>query len=455
MKLSVAAIVEATHASNSASTPSLPADTAFDGVSIDSREVTAGELFVPIVALRDGHDFIDDALTRGATGFLCRREHPLSNRPEALVVADTTIALQDLARAMRRRLPEKLAAITGSVGKTSTKDLTAAILRVHGPTIASAKSFNNELGVPLTLLNGPDDAWSGVLEMGARGTGHISFLCDIARPTIGLITNIGSAHLEKFGSRDAIADAKSELLASLPASGVGVLDRDGDLFDRLAARSSAPIVSFSATGDRRAPVVAEDIVVDHELRVRFRLLLHGESAVVELGARGRHQVSNALGAATVAHHLGSSLGEIVDGLATTKLSPLRMEVLILANTLTLLNDTYNANPVSMRAALDALAGLGATRRIAVLGTMAELGDGSVDMHRSIADHAQSLDVDTVLSVNEPSYGVENFDSIEMALQALLALDLGPGDALLVKGSRVAGLERLVAAYKNSLQEEAI
>jgi UDP-N-acetylmuramoyl-tripeptide--D-alanyl-D-alanine ligase len=314
---------------------------------------------------------------------------------------------------------------------------------VRANAVVSAKSFNNELGVPLTLLNGPDDAWAGVLEMGARGPGHISFLCDIARPTVGVITNIGSAHLELFGSREVIADSKSELIASLPADGVAILNLDSDLYARMASHANAPIVSFSAEGTNQADVFASDIHIDDDLRSSFLLTIHGQQLEVSLGARGRHQVANALAAAAGAHALGSTVDEIIEGLSTSDLSPMRMELLALPGGTRLLNDTYNANPVSMRAAIDALVALQARRRIAILGTMAELGPERAELHREIAQYAASVGVDVVLSVNESTYGVETLSSIESAVQACTSLALGPDDAVLVKGSRVAELERLV------------
>jgi UDP-N-acetylmuramoyl-tripeptide--D-alanyl-D-alanine ligase len=423
----------------SASSPTI----SVSGVSTDSRDVTTGELFVPIVAERDGHDFVEAALARGAAGFLAAVGSQHVGHERAVVVTDTTEALQDLARYARRRLPSRVAAVTGSVGKTSTKDLLGAILRLRGNAIVSAKSFNNELGVPLTILNGADDAWAGVLEMGARGPRHIAFLCDIAHPTVGVITNIGSAHLEMFGSREVIADSKSELVASLPLDGVAVLNFDSDMYARMASHASAPVVSFSADGSKGADFFASDIRVDDDLRASFEMTMHGQHLRVMLGARGRHQVGNALAAAAAATALGSTVEEIVEGLSTSDLSPMRMDLVTLPTGTRVLNDTYNANPVSMRAAIDALVGLPAQRRIAILGTMAELGPERVELHREIAQYAEKVGIDIVLSVNESTYGVKTLSTIDEAVQACASLALGPDDAVLVKGSRVAELERLV------------
>jgi UDP-N-acetylmuramoyl-tripeptide--D-alanyl-D-alanine ligase len=413
------------------------------GVSTDSREVTPGQLFVPIVADRDGHDFIDAARERGAAAWLSSGPANSADNDRCVHVADTTQALQQLGRYARSRLPNQIAGITGSVGKTSTKDLLGAILRVRGAAMVSAKSFNNELGVPLTLLNASDDAWAGVVEMGARGPGHIRFLCDLAKPTVGVITNIGSAHLEMFGDRETIADSKSELIAALPAGGTAVLNYDSDLYARMVSHATTSVVSFSADGNVAAQVRAHDVTLDNQLCASFELVLHDARFPVTLAARGRHQVANALAAAAVAHALGSTADEIRKGLATLDLSPMRMELVTLASGATVLNDTYNANPVSMRAALDALAAIPAQRRIAVVGTMAELGPDRDALHRDVATYAKSIGIETVLSVCEPAYGVENFDGLSATAEACASLELGPGDALLVKGSRVAELERLV------------
>jgi UDP-N-acetylmuramoyl-tripeptide--D-alanyl-D-alanine ligase len=413
------------------------------GVSIDSREVLPGQLFVPIVADRDGHDFIEAARNRGAVAWLSSNTATSPDEGRRVSVADTTAALQELGKYGRLQLPNRIVGITGSVGKTSTKDLLGAIIRVRGSAMVSAKSFNNELGVPLTLLNAPDDAWAGVVEMGARGPDHIRFLCDIARPTIGVITNIGTAHLEMFGTRETIADSKSELIASLPADGAAVLNFDSDLYARMASHSTANVVAFSADGNVGADVRATDVVLDDQLCASFQMILHDERFQVSLAARGRHQVGNALAAAAAAFALGSTVGEIQQGLSTSAMSPMRMELVTLASGAKIINDTYNANPVSMRAALDALSALPARRRIAVIGTMAELGPDRDRLHQDVTAYAKSIGIETVLSVCEPAYGVENFGSLLEAATACATLDLGPADAVLVKGSRVAELERLV------------
>lgn len=413
-----------------------------DGVTIDSREVTPGSLFVPLVAARDGHEFIEAARTAGASAwFTSRAEAPFA-APGAIVVGDTAEALTALGRAARSALPDRVIGVTGSAGKTSTKDLIAGILRAHAPAAASAKSFNNELGVPLTLANAPDDAWAAVIEMGARGIGHIATLCGVARPTVGVVTNIGTAHLEMFGSARTIADAKGELLESLPVSGTAVLDLDGAMFEVLRAKVAARVLTFSATGSAGADLRASGVSLDATLHPSFHLASPWGGAAVRIGARGAHQVANALAAAAASLAVGSTLDEVVSGLATEELSSWRMELVTTPGGAVVLNDAYNANPSSMAAALDALASLPGSRRIAVLGTMAELGPDRDRLHRDVVARAEELRIDLVLAVDEDAYGVETVGSVAAAAARLGAL--GPGDVVLVKGSRVAGLERLAA-----------
>ncbi len=418
-------------------------DIEISGVSIDSRDTLPGQLFVPIVAERDGHAFIDAARANGATAWLVGEGHTGDDDERAIVVADTTRALQELSKLARTRLPDRIVGVTGSVGKTSTKDLIGAILRTRGNAMVSVKSFNNELGVPLTLTNAPDDTWAGVVEMGARGPRHIQSLCELARPSVGVITNVGTAHLEMFGSREVIADSKSELIASLPQHGVAVLNLDSDLYARMATFAASPITSFSASGNPQASVYATDIEVDAELRATFTAHVDGDRFQVSLGARGVHQVENALAAIAATLSVGATEDEIVEGLATSDLSPMRMELVTLPTGSRLLNDTYNANPVSMRAAIDALVQLPAGRRIAFLGPMAELGPERESLHREVASYGLARGVDHIFAVGEPSYGTTVLEDIDAAVDMCRELAIGPLDALLVKGSRVAAMERLV------------
>ena len=272
-------------------------DGAVTHVSIDSRASSLDSLFVAIVGERDGHDFIDAARSAGATTWLTSRNDV---RHGAIAVDDTQRALTMLASYARGKTTDRVIGVTGSTGKTSTKDLLAAILGCKGPATASDKSFNNELGVPLTLLNGPDHAWATVIEMGARRRGHVAALCEIARPSVGVITNIGSAHLGEFGSVGAIAEAKGELIEALPSTGVAVLNRDDAHFAALAARGRASVLAFGE--HTTADVRANDVRLDRDLQPSFVLQSPWGAAQVVVAARGRHQVGNLV--------LGEEVGEV-------------------------------------------------------------------------------------------------------------------------------------------------
>jgi UDP-N-acetylmuramoyl-tripeptide--D-alanyl-D-alanine ligase len=409
-------------------------DVTVDGATQDSRSIAPGQLFVPIVAERDGHDFIGAALANGAAAYLT------TGRVEgatAIVVDDTLLALQAAGRHARSLLRPPVIGVTGSVGKTSVKDLLAAVLAEQFATAASQRSFNNELGVPLTLLGAPDGTEAVVVEMGARGAGHVADLCAIASPTIGVVTRVAAVHTEVFGAIDDVAKAKGELVDSLPADGAAVLYAPDPRVAAMASRTVARILTYGDGGDVRA----EAMEVDPELLPRFRLVSPWGSEDVRLAVRGAHQVENALGAAAAALVAGEGLAAVVAGLARGVLSPWRMELATARSGALVLNDAYNANPTSVAAALRSLAALPARRRIAVLGVMAELGEGEAEEHREIAALAAELGI-RVLSVAAPGYGAEDVPHLDAALHALG--ELGEGDAVLVKGSRVAGLERLAA-----------
>ena len=408
------------------------------GASIDSRSVSAGQLFVPIVAERDGHDFVPAALARGASAYLASREVTGVDAP-VVRVDDTSVALMDLGRAARARLPERVVGVTGSVGKTSTKDLLAEVLRTTYVTAANERSFNNELGLPLTLAGAPDDAAAVVVEMGARGVGHIELLCSIASPTVGIVTRVDGVHLEMFGSLEAIAQAKGELVEALPASGLAVLSADQEVVLGMRERTNASVLTFGRSSS--ADVTAEDVRLDDQLRPAFTLRTPWGSAPIQLGVRGEHQLTNALAAATAAGGLDVPLDAVVAGLCGAAISGLRMQLDRSAEGALILNDAYNANPTSMNAAIDALLALAVARRFAVLGVMAELGDDAAHAHKQIADRAMDAGI-RVIAVDAPDYGsaATHVSGIDGALAAI-----GPvaeGDAVLVKGSRVAALERV-------------
>jgi len=417
--------------------------TLIDGASIDSRSVEEGQLFVPVVAERDGHDFIESALASSAAAYLTQRE-PLPET-SAILVGDTGDALLDLGRAARALLPDRVVGVTGSVGKTSTKDLLAAVLGTTYATTANERSFNNELGVPLTLLGAPTGTDAVVVEMGARGRSHITLLCDVARPTIGVVTVVEGAHLEHFGSLAGVATAKAELVEALPPAGTAVLNADDPLVAAMAERTVATVVTFGIESVR-ADVRADDVRLDADLRPSFRLRSAWGDTEVRLAARGRHQVVNALAAAAAGLSAGVALEAVAEGLAQATLSPHRMDLVRATSGARVLNDAYNANPTSMVAALRALAAIHAERRVAVLGVMAELGADGEQAHADVTALARSLGID-LIAVAAPAYGegATHVADVPAAIDALGALGLGEHDAVLVKGSRVAALERVVEA----------
>jgi UDP-N-acetylmuramoyl-tripeptide--D-alanyl-D-alanine ligase len=398
-----------------------------------------GELFVALHGERDGHDFVAAAFEAGAGAGLVDR--PVEGGT-TILVEDTSAGLTALATSARRRLPDRVVGITGSVGKTSTKDLLAAALsrgfRVH----ASPKSFNNELGVPLTVLDTPDNAEAVVVEMGARGRGHIAALCAVARPLVGIVTTVGLSHSEFFGTIDDVAVAKGELVEALPPHGTAVLNADAPLVAAMAHRTEARVLTFGAAGDVRG----EDIRLDGDLRPTFRLRTPWGDAGVTLQVRGHHQVANALAAAAAALASGAGVDDVATGLGDARLSPWRMELHRTASGAVVLNDTYNANPLSVEAALRALAELPARRRTAILGIMAELGEVGPAEHARMGALAAGLGI-RVIAVAAPAYGGEQVAGAGEALERLGALD--DGDAVLIKGSRAAGLETAAGTLAGS------
>jgi UDP-N-acetylmuramoyl-tripeptide--D-alanyl-D-alanine ligase len=411
-----------------------------DGARIDSRLVRGGELFVALRAERDGHQYVDAALDAGAGA--CLVEQPVG-RGTSIVVDDTFVALTQLPTEMRSRLPDRVVGITGSVGKTSTKDLLAAALGRQYRVSASARSFNHELGVPLTVLDTPDDAEAVVVEMGARGRGHVASLCAVARPLVGVVTTVGLSHSEFFGTLEDVAVAKAELVEALPAHGTAVLNADVPLVAAMATRTDARILTFGlAAGDVRAA----DIRLDGDLRPVFRLHTPWGDAGVELEVRGHHQVTNALAAAAAALACGAGLEAVAAGLGDAQLSPWRMELHRAPSGALILNDTYNANPLSMEAALRALAELPARRRTAVLGIMAELGDVGPSEHARLGALAGALGI-RVIAVAAPDYGAETVAGAGEAVERLGPI--GEGDAVLVKGSRAVGLESVASTLAGS------
>ena len=425
-------------------------------VVVDSREAAPGTMFVAIAGERsDGHSFAAEAGAGGACVTLSGR---VLDGP-CLVVDDPVLALGRLAHWVRsHRLDCTVVAITGSSGKTSTKDLVAGVLGRSGETVAAAGSFNTEVGVPLTILRADETTEYLVLEMGMRGEGHIRYLCEIAVPSVGVLINIGTAHLGMLGSVDAIARAKGEILEGLPAGGVAIVNGDDAAVMEQSGRTSAAVVTFG-TGSS-CDVRATDLRLDDHAHPSFTLH-HGDQAVpVSLLLHGEHSVLNALAAAAVGASLGIPIDEIAAALgAATPESRWRMEVRESDEGWTIVNDAYNANPDSMRAALQALAAMGAARRSwAVLGEMRELGETSDAEHEAVGILASNLGIDRLVCVGEGARAMASACSADGATLthaawvatpedaiSLLRAELTRGDVVLVKASRSIGLERVAEA----------
>ncbi|UGQ10059.1 UDP-N-acetylmuramoyl-tripeptide--D-alanyl-D-alanine ligase [Yinghuangia sp. ASG 101] len=426
-------------------------------VVVDSRKVTPGALFAAVSGERaDGHDFAEAAVRDGAVAVLATRE---TGTP-AIVVDDVVAALGRLARSVADRLPDTtVVGITGSSGKTSTKDLLAQVLAHAGTTIAPPGSFNNEIGLPLTVLSADLTTRHLVLEMGARGVGHIAYLCDAAPPRIGVVLNVGTAHLGEFGDRATIAKAKGELVEALPPTGLAVLNADDPLVRAMAERTRARVV-FVGEGTS-ADIRAQDVRLAPEGRASFTLRTPEGDAPVILRLYGEHHVANALACAAVAREAGMSVDTIAAALGeAASTSPWRMEVTERADGVTVVNDAYNANPDSMRAALKALAAMAHGRRTwAVLGEMRELGDASMAEHDAIGRLVVRLNIGRLVAVggreaawmdiaakNEGSWGEESVLVPDtQAAVDLLRSELRAGDIVLVKASRGAALERVALA----------
>ncbi|MCW2795818.1 UDP-N-acetylmuramoyl-tripeptide--D-alanyl-D-alanine ligase [Nocardioides sp.] len=412
---------------------------------VDSRNQVPEGLFVAVVGERvDGHDFVEGAhavLGSRATGV------------PSVLVPDPVTALGRLARHVVDRLDATVIALTGSQGKTGTKDYLAQVLAAAGPTVATAANNNNELGVPLTLLRADARTTYLVVEMGARGIGHISYLCDIAPPSIAAVLNVGTAHVGEFGSREAIAVAKGEILEALPADGVAVVNADDDLTAVMGDRTAARVLTFGVGGD----VSWRGLELDDLGRPTFELGYAGEWLPVHLAQTGAHQVANATASAALALAAGLPLTAIAEALGhAASASRWRMEVQERADGLLVVNDAYNANPASMAAAIDALVAIGgrrARRTVAVLGEMKELGPAAHDAHVGVGAFAAAAGVDLVLVVGEAAAGIAEGAraSADWAGEAIVTAGRDEAlawlrknavaeDVVLVKASRGAALE---------------
>lgn len=453
-------------------------------VEFDSRAVGPGGLFLALPGARtDGHDFAEAAAAAGAAAVLAARpvgvpaivvppavaadagagvlEHDVDGSGAAVLAALSKLAAVVAAELVAGGLT--IVGVTGSSGKTSTKDLIAAVLRPLGEVVAPPGSFNNELGLPWTVLRATEDTDYLVLEMSARHLGNIAALAAIAPPSIAVVLNVGTAHLGEFGSREVIAATKGELVEAVPASGVAILNADDPLVSAMSSRTAARVVRVGQS--EAADIRAENVQLDDLAQPRFTLLTPAGSAEVRLAVHGEHQVGNALSAAAVALECGATPEQVAAALATAgPASRHRMEVHTRADGVTIVNDAYNANPDSMKAGLRALAVMarsGESRRSwAVLGEMAELGDESITEHDRVGRLAVRLDISRLVvvgtgrpmsamhhgAVMEGSWGSESAMVADAdAALALLRAELQPGDVVLVKASNSAGLGSLAEA----------
>lgn len=421
-----------------------------DRVIADSREIKPGDLFAAIKGgTIDGHDYVAEAFARGAIAAMV--EHPVATAGSLVMVDEVLGGLRDLAAWVREIVDPLVVAVTGSIGKTTTKDFLASIAERKFSLVASQRSYNTEVGVPLTLLRATRRTELVISEMGSRGPGQIAALCEYVLPHVGIVTNVHPVHLEVFGSVASIAEAKSELVASLPEGGTAVLNGDDPVVAAMAHRTRAQVLTFGT--EPSAAVTAEQIRVDAEGRATLRISFEGEGIWVTLPVPGRHQVPNALGAVAAAIALGFSLADCRAPLESARLSPWHMEVRR-ARGVTFVNDAWNASPVSTAAAIETCAGMVGEggRLIVVLGHMAELGPIERQEHLRIGALVASL-ADRLIAVGERARaiaegaetgGLADVQVVAGEEEAVAHLgDLLPSDVVLVKGSRVARLEGLV------------
>ena len=446
-------------------------------ICTDSREARPGDLFVALLGERfDGHEFVEAAFGRGAMGAIVQDRSRFTNmrtsatgqpgrgrsmgaqRAFVLEVPNSLLAYQQLAAHHRRRFHHPVVAVTGSNGKTTTKEMVARVLEQRWNVLKTEGNLNNRIGVPHTLFRLTPRHQAAVVEMGVDQRGQTAQLCEIARPTIGLITNIGPDHLEFFGSLEGSAQAKAELVDFMPADGALVLNADDRYFDEFAARARCQVLSFGLTN--RAQVRAVGVAQDSRRGVTFGLVLPDRKrhSLVTMRTYGTHNVCNALAAASVGHLLGLSGSAIADGLASFRPTSMRSQVVV-RDGIRIINDCYNANPASMRAAIDVLAELGATARtVAVLGDMLELGSDAFHLHREVGEYLAGRRVSYLIATGDLGKSIAEgaraggmahgqiLEATDSSRAAVATKELvHRGDVVLVKGSRGMRMERVMEA----------
>ena len=428
-------------------------DTKITGVSTDTRTLEEGDLFVALTGeSSDGHKFLHEALAKGASGVVVSRK--VEARRLAIRVEDTLTALGDLAAYYRSKFKPLVVGVTGSVGKTTTKEMIAAVAAAKGPVLKNAGNFNNEIGLPLTLLQLSPRHKTAVVEMAMRGPGQIEYLAKIARPSIGVITNIHMSHIEILGTMDAIADAKSELLGYLPADGVAVLNADDAYFQFLSSRANSRIVSFGESPS--ADVQAVSAGIDAKGCCTFEVKTPNGTFDVRIPVPGEHNIKDALAAIAVGEELGIPHDAIREALAGFKPPEKRSNVVPTRGGFVVIDDTYNASPASVQSALKTLAMMEGERKIAVLGDMLELGEHAPAAHLEVGRTASEAGIDMLVVVGQmakliargaidagmPIASVSEYDDSWRAAKELPE-KVRERDVVLVKGSRAMKMERVV------------
>lgn len=438
------------------------ADQTVQSISTDSRTVHPGACFVALVGERfDGHDFALEAAKKGASAVVVSRQRvslraALPETVGVIAVADTTRALMQIAGGYRRRFSIPVVAVTGSNGKTSTKDMIAAVLARRHRVLATQKNYNNEVGLSLTLLQLESSHGVAVVELGMRAKGEIAALARAAAPSIGVVTNVGPVHIEKLGSLEEIASAKAELVEALPEEGVAFLNVDDDRVRAMSRRTRARVVTYGVgPGAAARAINVESMGLEGS---RFDLLFRGDRLALTIPVPGQHQVMNAVAAAAVGLTLGVPPDQVQEALATVRLTEMRLAVARLTGGVVLVNDAYNASPLSTAAALGVLAEAEGARRVAILGDMLELGPLAAAAHREIGARAAEAGVDLLVAIGQHreeiaagarAAGLESGAVVTLAdakeAARLVSAWLQPGDVVLLKASRGVRLERVAEA----------
>ncbi len=426
----------------------------FTGICTDTRKVDPHDLFISLVGEKfDGHDFIEQAMAKGASGIITSRlDIVIPPNMTVILVNDTLQALQKLAWFHRKRFNIPIVAITGSNGKTTTKDMVAAVLGSKLNVLKTAGNFNNEIGLPLTLLQLTADHEVAVVEMGMRGRGQIKELANIALPTIAVITNVSETHIELLGSIENIAAAKAELLEDIPERGLTILNADDH---HVKAMEKQVVSRLTLFGLEQGNLRAEEIQTDVQ-GMNFKCCVNQERILLSIPTVGKHNVYNALAAIAVGLEMGLNFDEIRLGLSQFNASPMRLHIQQMGDYM-VINDAYNASPMSMLAAIDTLVQVATKRRVVVLGDMLELGDIGIEAHRQIGEKLIQCNVEVVVTVGELARHIAkaaseggikqvisctNHDEAEKALQDMLT----PGDTILIKGSRGMKMENMVKMF---------